>query len=180
MSRIGKVPIPIPDGVQVTIGDEGEVLIKGPKGDLRVATRNNVLVRRDDGRILVERHTDNQQDRAYHGLYHRLITNAIVGVTQGYTRELEMVGVGYRANVQGNRVMLSVGRSHELTIVAPEGVTIDSSKPTQIRVSGTDKQLVHQLAAQIRASCPPEPYKGKGIRFAGEQVRRKVGKSGVK
>ena len=120
-----------------------EISVKGPKGALTVATRNNVLVRRQDGRILVERRAETQQDRAYHGLYHRLITNAIVGVTQGYARELEMVGVGYRANVQGNRLVLSVGRSHELTIVAPEGVTFESSKPAQIRVSGTDKQLVH-------------------------------------
>lgn len=180
MSRIGKVPIPIPSGVQVRISPEIAVSVKGPKGEVTVATLKNVDCKQTDGKLHVARHSDEQQDRAFHGLYHRLITNAIKGVTLGYTRELELQGVGYRAEMKGKDLVLAVGRSHEVRFPSPAGITLAVPKNTQIIVTGIDKQVVSQTAAQIRGVCPPEPYKGKGIRYLGENVRRKVGKTGAK
>ena len=180
MSRIGNVPIVPPDGVQVTVNPDMVVTIKGPKGQLTVDTKNNVTVRLDAGRFLVEPHGTDPQNRAYHGLYHRLITNAITGVSAGYTRTLQIVGVGYKAEMRGRDVVLTVGRSHTTVFSPPESAAIEVTKAGEIVVTGYDKQAVHEAAAQIRAVHPPEPYKGKGIRYKGENVRRKVGKTGVK
>lgn len=180
MSRIGKVPIPIPEGLQVEISPEMVVSVKGPKGTLSVDTRNRVAVTQKDGALHLVRPGDEKQQRANHGLYHRLITNAIIGVTQGYNRELELVGVGYKAEMRGADLILNVGRSHEVRIASPEEVKIETPKPTQVLIGGIDKQKVTQAAARIRSVCPPEPYKGKGIRYLGEKVKRKVGKAGLK
>lgn len=180
MSRIAKVPIKLPKGVQVSVGSGMVVSLKGPKGEATVDTRNHVVIRQEDGSVWVDRKSDDQQDRAFHGLYHRLITSAIVGLTQGYTRELELQGVGYRAEMQGKVLVLSVGRSHQVRYDPKPGIKIDAPKQTQVIITGTDKQAVHQAAAEIRGVCPPEPYKGKGIRYFGEVVRKKVGKTGTK
>lgn len=180
MSRIAKVPIPVPSGVQLSVDAAMIVNVKGPKGEVSVDTRKNVKVSEQDGKFLVERHSDQSQDRAYHGLYHRLITNAIHGVTEGYQRELELQGVGYKAEMKGPAVMLIVGRSHNYTYDPKPGIEIAVPEPTRIVIKGVDKELVHRTAAEIRKVRPPEPYKGKGIRFKGENVRRKVGKTGVK
>lgn len=180
MSRIAKVPIPVPSGVQVSVDPAMIVTIKGPKGELTVDTRKNVKVSEQDGKFLVERHSDQSQDRAFHGLYYRLITNAIHGVTEGYESYLELQGVGYRAEMRGGELVLTVGRSHTYNYVPLPGIEITVPEPTQVVVKGIDKELVNRTAAEIRLKRPPEPYKGKGIRFKGEAVRRKVGKTGVK
>lgn len=180
MSRIGKVPIPIPSGVQITISPEMTATVKGPKGEMQVPTLGNVTLKIEDGNLLVLRHSDNQQDRAFHGLYHRLITNAITGVTEGYRKNLEMIGVGYRAEMKGATLVMSVGRSHQEFFEAPAGVAVATPAQTAISVTGIEKEKVHQAAAAIRSICPPEPYKGKGIRYRGEKVRRKVGKASAK
>lgn len=178
MSRIGKLPIPLPKGVDVKI--EGpQVTVKGPKGTLAVDTRGRVEVKVENGRILVARHDDARQSRAYHGLYQRLIANSVTGVTKGYRKELEIQGVGYRAAVQGRKLTLALGYSHPIEFDPPAGITISSAKQTEIVIEGADKQQVGQVAANIRSLRPPEPYKGKGIRYKGEYVRRKVGKTGA-
>lgn len=179
MSRIGKVPIPIPDGVQASVDGEGVVSIKGPKGEVKVDTKNNVEIVIEDGILLVKRKSDGNQDRAYHGLYHRLITNAITGVTQGYQRELEITGVGFRAEMKGPELILTLGYSHPVRYKPAPGAEVSCPEPTKIMIQGIDKQVVNQAAAEIRLSRPPEPYKGKGIAYKGEVVRRKVGKAGA-
>jgi large subunit ribosomal protein L6 len=179
VSRIAKVPIAPPSGVQLSVSST-IVTIKGPKGQLDVDTRGNVKVSEQEGKFLVERHSDEGQDRAFHGLYHRLITNAIAGVTQGYERELELQGVGYKAEMKGGTLMLIVGRSHPYTYQPLPGIEIGVPDPTKIVIKGIDKELVNRTAADIRRIRPPEPYKGKGIRYKGENVRRKVGKTGAK
>jgi large subunit ribosomal protein L6 len=156
------------------------VTIKGPKGELRVDTRKHVQVSEKEGKFVVERHSDENQDRAFHGLYHRLITNAIKGVTQGYERALELQGVGYKAELKGRDLQLTVGWSHTFLYKPGAGIDIVVPEQTQIVIKGIDKELVNRTAAEIRRVRPPEPYKGKGIRFKGESVRRKVGKTGVK
>jgi len=180
MSRIGKVPIAIPRGVEVTIDAGADVRVRGPKGENTISTRGQVTVRKEDGRLRVSRRSDQARDKALHGLYHRLITNALTGVTSGYRRELQIMGVGYKAEMQGQELVLSVGRSHPERFRPPDGVKIEVPEPTRVVLTGVDKGSVHQCAAQIRAICPPEPYKGKGIRHLNESVRRKVGKTGVK
>jgi large subunit ribosomal protein L6 len=180
VSRIGKVPIKIPKGVAVTVTPEMVVRIKGPKGEVSIDTKRNVKVGQTDGSLTVERHTDEMQDRAFHGLYHRLISGGIVGVTNGYTKELELVGVGYKADFKGQELVMNVGKSHEVRYRPPTGITVATPNPTRIVVSGVSKQAVGQEAARLRAVAPPEPYKGKGVRYVGEMVRRKVGKSGAK
>lgn len=180
MSRIGKVPIVIPSGVQVSISPDVVVSVKGAKGELSVDTRRNVAVKSEDGKLIVERHSDQRQHRAYHGLYHRLITNAITGVTEGYRKELEIQGVGFKADMTGGELVMTLGWSHQVRYQPPAGVQVETPAPTKVVVTGIDKQAVHQAAAQIRAARPPEPYKGKGVRYLGEAVRRKVGKTGVK
>ncbi len=176
MSRIGKLPISIPGGVQVTV-KEGVVEVKGPKGTLNVETHNRVAIEQKDGKILVDRPDDTRESRAFHGLYQRLISNCVTGVTQGFSKELEIQGVGYRAALKGRDLDLSLGYSHPQIYKAPEGITFEVPKPTTIVVSGIDRQKVGQVAAEIRGVRPVEPYKGKGVRYLGEHVIRKAGKS---
>jgi large subunit ribosomal protein L6 len=178
MSRIGKAPIPVPSGVDVSIG-AGHVTVKGPKGTLERDLPGTITVRQDGDALLVERPNDERQNRALHGLVRSLVNNMVVGVTQGFSKELEIVGVGYRANAKGPGAMeLALGFSHPVNITAPDGITFEVPSPTRIVVQGIDKEQVGQVAANIRAWRKPEPYKGKGVRYSGEQVRRKAGKAG--
>jgi large subunit ribosomal protein L6 len=175
MSRIGRQPIAVPEGVSVDL-KPGQVTVKGPKGELSQAVSPDMKVEQSNGTLTVERPTDRGEHRALHGLTRSLIANMVVGVTDGYERRLEIQGVGYRARLQGKTLELSVGYSHPISVTAPEGIEFEVPVPTQVVVRGIDKQLVGEIAARIRRTRPPEPYKGKGVRYAGEQVRRKVGK----
>ncbi|MGH9185514.1 MAG: 50S ribosomal protein L6 [Acidimicrobiales bacterium] len=178
MSRIGKAPIPVPSGVDVTVAG-GTITVKGPRGSLARDIPGAITVRQDDGRLLVERPDDERQNRALHGLVRSLVNNMVVGVTEGFTRELEIVGVGYRATAQSaTRLELALGFSHPVAVVAPDGIEFEVPTPTRISVKGIDKEAVGQVAANIRKIRKPEPYKGKGIRYAGEHVQRKAGKTG--
>ncbi len=177
MSRVGNAPITIPTGVEISLS-EGSVEVKGPKGALSTDFRKEVKMEIKDGILVVSRKKDDKTSRALHGLYRSLVANMVKGVTEGWSRNLEMVGVGYRAQGGGDTMTLSVGFSHPVTIKAPEGITFEVADNTKLSVSGIDKILVGQIAANIRAVKPPEVYKGKGIRFAGEYVRRKAGKAG--
>ena len=175
MSRIGKKPVTIPEGVTVDVGP-GRVSVNGPKGELSQQVSTEMKVSLDDATLTVERPTDRAPHRALHGLTRSLIANMVEGVTDGYSKALEIQGVGYRARLQGKALELSVGYSHPVPMPAPDGIEFEVPQPTQIVVRGIDKQLVGETAARIRRVRPPEPYKGKGIRYEGEQVRRKVGK----
>ena len=175
MSRIGRQPIPVPEGVTVAIGP-GRVTVNGPKGELQQPISDRMQVVEEDGELKVSRPTDRGTDRAIHGLTRSLVANMVEGVTDGFSKELQIQGVGYRAKLSGKALELSVGYSHPVTIPAPDGIEFEVPIPTQVIVRGIDKQLVGEIASQIRRVRPPEPYKGKGIRYAGEQVRRKVGK----
>ncbi|HKH13893.1 MAG TPA: 50S ribosomal protein L6 [Solirubrobacterales bacterium] len=175
MSRIGRKPISVPDGVSIDV-KPGAVSVKGPKGELSQAVSPDMKVDQSDGTLTVERPTDRGEHRALHGLTRSLIANMVEGVTDGYEKRLEIQGVGYRARLQGKSLELSVGYSHPISVTAPEGIEFEVPVPTQIIVRGIDKQLVGEAAARIRRTRPPEPYKGKGVRYAGEHVRRKVGK----
>jgi large subunit ribosomal protein L6 len=175
VSRIGKQPIPVPDGVEVSVDTE-RVTVKGPKGELQERVARDIDVRQEDGEILVARPTDRGEHRALHGLTRSLIANMVEGVTEGFEKRLEIQGVGYRAQLRGKAIELSVGYSHTVPIEAPEGIEFEVPQPTQIVVRGISKQEVGETAARIRKVRPPEPYKGKGIRYQGEYVQRKVGK----
>ena len=175
MSRIGKQPIPVPDGVTVAIEPQ-EVSVKGPKGQLAERKALEIEVREDDGQIVVTRPTDRGEHRALHGLTRSLIANMVEGVVSGFEKRLEIQGVGYRAQLRGKDIELAVGFSHSVNIEAPEGIEFEVPAPTQIVVRGISKQQVGETAARIRKVRPPEPYKGKGIRYQGEYVARKVGK----
>ena len=175
MSRIGRTPIPLPEGVSVEISGQ-KVTVAGPKGELRHTVVEPIRVSESDGTLVVTRPTDRGPHRALHGLSRTLVANMVQGVSDGFERRLEIVGVGYRAQVRGSSLELAVGFSHPVTIEPPEGIQFEVPAPTQVVVRGIDKQAVGQVAAQIRAVRPPEPYKGKGVRYAGEVVRRKVGK----
>jgi large subunit ribosomal protein L6 len=175
MSRIGKLPIPVPSGVDVFI-EPNLVRVKGPKGELEQRVSREMQIEQENGSIVVKRPTDRGEHRALHGLTRSLIANMVQGVTEGFEKRLEIQGVGYRARLQGKALELSVGYSHPVSVSAPEGIEFELPTPTQIVVRGIDKQLVGEIAARIRRSRPPEPYKGKGVRYAGEHVRRKVGK----
>lgn len=175
MSRIGRAPIQIPDGVTVTVSGQN-VTVKGPKGELSHSVVEPIRVAQEDGTIVVTRPTDRGTHRALHGLSRTLVANMVEGVSNGFERQLEIVGVGYRAQLKGSNLEMALGFSHPVTIPPPEGVSFEVPAPTQVVVRGIDKQVVGQIAAQIRGVRPPEPYKGKGVRYAGEQVRRKVGK----
>lgn len=179
MSRVGKVPVKLPKGVDVTLS-KGTVTVKGPKGSLSLNLHNHVQVEKAEDEIRVKRHDDNRRSKAFHGLYQRLITSMVKGVTQGYQKDLELIGVGYRAQMEGKKLILQVGYSQPIWFVPPPGITVETPKPTSIVVKGIDKQQVGQVAATIRKYRPPEPYKGKGIRYAGEYVRKKVGKTAAK
>jgi large subunit ribosomal protein L6 len=176
MSRIGKNPVPVPAGVE-TVVDGLHVRVSGPKGGLEATMPVGVVIRPEEGEIVVERTGDSPRERSRHGLVRSLIANMVTGVTEGYRISLDMVGVGYRAALKDRDIELQVGFSHPVLIVAPEGITFEVPAPTKIIVSGIDKQLVGQVAANIRRVRPPEPYKGKGIRYEGEVVRRKAGKA---
>jgi large subunit ribosomal protein L6 len=177
MSRIGRSPIPVPGGVEVSVSGR-RVTVRGPQGVLERDIPPSITVRQEDGTLLVERPDDQRQNRALHGLTRALVNNMVVGVTDGFTKDLEIVGVGYRATAQGpERIDLALGFSHSVPVQAPPGVTFDVPVPNRIRVKGIDKELVGQVAADIRRIRPPEPYKGKGVRYAGEYVPRKAGKA---
>jgi large subunit ribosomal protein L6 len=175
MSRIGTKPVTIPDGVTVSIGP-GRVTVNGPKGELTQAVDPDMKVELEDGVLTVSRPTDRGPHRALHGLTRSLIANMVEGVTNGFEKRLAIQGVGYRAKAQGKGLELSLGFSHPVSMPAPEGIEFEVPQPTEIIIRGIDKQLVGETAAQIRRHRPPEPYKGKGVRYADEQVRRKVGK----
>jgi len=178
MSRIGKMPIPIPPDVQVTIRGS-EVTVKGPQGELSRTFHRDMSVSMQDNQLIVTRPTDHRLHRSLHGLTRALLANMVQGVHEGFRKELEVVGVGYRAQMDGDKLVLMVGYSHPVEMVPPPGITIDVAKGYRnIEVRGVDKDLVGQVAAEIRAVRKPEPYKGKGIRYAGEYVRRKAGKAG--
>jgi large subunit ribosomal protein L6 len=175
MSRIGKRPIEVPAGVIVSL-DPGRVTVSGPKGELRQQVPQRMQIDQEEGTITVTRPTERGEDRALHGLTRTLIANMVEGVTNGFEKKLEIQGVGYRAALSGSNLELQVGYSHPVRIVPREGISFEVPIPTQVIVRGIDKQVVGQTAAEIRKVRPPEPYKGKGIRYEGEQVRRKVGK----
>ena len=178
MSRIGSAPITIPAGVDVTI-DGTSVTVKGGKGTLTRTFSEKVAVAEDDGILTVTRYDEERESRALHGLTRALLANMVIGVSEGYVKELKTVGVGYRASLKGKSIELLVGFSHPVLLDAPEGIEIEVPEPTKIIVRGIDKQKVGQVAADIRSVRPPEPYKGKGIRYVDEYVRRKAGKAGV-
>jgi large subunit ribosomal protein L6 len=178
MSRVGSAPITVPSGVDVTI-DGTTVTVKGPKGTLSSTFSEKVAVAVDDGILTVTRHDEERESRALHGLTRSLLANMVTGVSEGYVKELKTVGVGYRASLKGKSIELRVGYSHPVLLDAPEGIEIEVPEPTKIIVKGIDKQKVGQMAADIRSVRPPEPYKGKGIRYVDEYVRRKAGKAGV-
>ena len=175
MSRIGNKPVDIPDGVEISI-EPGRVTVKGPKGELAQDVSRDMTVKVDDGVLTVDRPTDRGPHRALHGLTRSLVQNMVIGVTEGYEKHLELQGVGYRAQAKGKGIELALGYSHPVVVEAPDGIEFDVPEPTAIVVRGIDKQKVGQIAADIRDRRPPEPYKGKGIRYRDERVLRKVGK----
>jgi large subunit ribosomal protein L6 len=175
MSRIGKKPIEVPAGVIVSV-DDGRVTVSGPKGELRQDVPQRMQIAQEEGTVTVTRPTERGEDRALHGLTRSLIANMVEGVTNGFEKRLEIQGVGYRAALAGSNLELQVGYSHTVRITPREGISFEVPVPTQVIVRGIDKQVVGQTAAEIRKVRPPEPYKGKGIRYEGEHVRRKVGK----
>ncbi len=179
MSRIGKMPIAIPSGVTVNVAENNTVTVKGPKGELSRTLPSVLTIKQEDGQIIVERPDDEKENRALHGLTRSLINNMVIGVTDGYSKTLEINGVGYRAAKQGKKLTLSLGYSHPVEMEDPDGITTEV-KDNQIIVSGISKEAVGQYAAVIRDKRPPEPYKGKGIKYADEVIRRKVGKTGKK
>jgi large subunit ribosomal protein L6 len=177
MSRIGKMPIPVPAGVEVKI-DGNDVSVKGPKGQLALTVADPITVALEDGKVIVTRPDDERISRSLHGLTRTLISNQIIGVTEGYTKGLEIVGTGYRVTAKGSDLEFALGYSHPILVKAPAGITFTIDGNTKVTVSGIDKQAVGEVAANLRKLRKPEPYKGKGVRYAGEVVRRKAGKSG--
>ena len=179
MSRIGKAPINIPTGVEVSIAGR-TVTVKGPKGTLSRDIPGDIVVRKEDNTLLVERPNDERTNRSLHGLSRTLVNNMVVGVTEGFAKELEIVGVGYRAEAQGQNLRLALGFSHPVIVPAPEGISFEIPAQTRVIVKGIDKELVGQVAANIRSIRKPEPYKGKGVRYLNERILRKAGKTGKK
>ena len=180
MSRIGNLPIEIPQGVTVTIGANNEVTVKGPKGELKNTFSADMIIEQNDNTIVVKRPSDKKEHRALHGLTRTLINNMVIGVNEMFKKELEINGVGYRAAKQGKKLVMNLGYSHQVEMEEVDGITIDVPQPNQIIISGTDKQKVGQFAANVREKRPPEPYKGKGIKYVDEYIRRKEGKAGSK
>jgi len=178
MSRVGKAPITLPSGVNVAI-DGNKVTVKGPKGQLDRDFHERVSINQEDGVLTVARSDDERESRALHGLSRALLNNMVIGVSDGYVKELSIVGVGYRAALKGSTLDFQLGFSHPVSVTAPAGITFEVPEPTRVIISGIDKEAVGQIASEIRAIRPPEPYKGKGIRYKDEQVRRKAGKAGV-
>lgn len=179
MSRIGKAPITIPSGVDVTIVGR-TVTVKGPKGTLARDIPGEITVRKEESTILVERPNDERENRSLHGLSRTLVNNMVIGVTDGFVKELEIVGVGYRAEAQGQNLRLALGFSHPVMVPAPDGISFEIPQQTRVIIKGIDKELVGQVAANIRSIRKPEPYKGKGVRYLGERIVRKAGKTGKK
>jgi large subunit ribosomal protein L6 len=180
MSRIGNAPVAVPSGVEVTVAD-GNITVKGPKGTLSREIPGGIEVTQDDGELNFVRPNDERKNKALHGLTRSLVNNMVIGVTDGFKKQLEIVGVGYRAEAQGpNGLRLNLGFSHPVNVTAPEGITFEVPVPTQIVVNGIDKEVVGQVAANIRGIRKPEPYKGKGVRYSGERILRKAGKAGKK
>lgn len=179
MSRIGKKPVPVPGGVTVTI-DGNRVSVKGPKGELARAFHPDMTFALEDGEVTVSRPSDEPRHRALHGLSRALLANMIEGVTKGYQKQLEITGVGYKAEPKPYGLLFSLGYSHTIEYRAPAGIKLTAPQPTQVLVDGTDKEIVGQVAAEIRSLRKPEPYKGKGVKYAGEKIRRKAGKAGGK
>jgi large subunit ribosomal protein L6 len=177
MSRIGRMPVPIPAGVEVHV-DGPRVRVRGPRGELERTVHPDMRILVEDGRLVVHRPTDLRHHRALHGLTRALLANMVRGVVEGYTKELELVGTGYRAALQGGKLVLQLGFSHPVEFTPPPGITLEVPVPTRIVVRGIDKELVGQVAAQLRSLRPPDPYKGKGIRYAGEILKLKPGKAG--
>ena len=181
MSRIGKAPIPVPNGVTITLdGENNRLTVKGPRGELSRSLPKDIIVKQEGGEILVTRPSDEQNHKALHGLTRTLIANMVEGVTKGFVKTLEITGVGYKAETVGKGVKLSLGLSHTIQYDAPAGIKLTPTTPTVLVIEGASKELVGQVAAEIRSYRPPEPYKGKGVRYQGEQVRRKAGKAGGK
>lgn len=180
MSRIGRKPIVIPAGVEVKVDDANVVTVKGPKGTLTQTIHPNMTVKVEGAEVVVTRPDDEKENRALHGLSRTLIANMVEGVSKGFTKELDINGVGYRAQKQGKDVVMNLGYSHQVVVSEIEGITIDVPTPNKLVISGADKQLVGQFAAEVRAKRPPEPYKGKGIKYTSEVIRRKEGKTGAK
>jgi large subunit ribosomal protein L6 len=177
MSRVGRSPIPVPSGVDITIAD-GRITVKGPKGQLDRAIPGEITIRQEGDELLVERPDDERESRAMHGLVRSLVNNMVLGVTEGFRKDLDIIGVGYRATAQGpSKLELALGFSHPVKVDAPDGISFEVSAPTTIGVVGIDKELVGQVAANIRAIRKPEPYKGKGVRYRDEYVARKAGKT---
>jgi len=180
MSRIGKAPVAVPNGVTVTLKDGNVISVKGPKGELTRSLPAAMAVKQENGTVTVTRPSDEDQHKALHGLTRTLIANMVEGVTKGFSKNLELVGVGYKAEKRPYGLQLSLGYSHPIEYRAPQGITLNAPVPTQIVVEGANKEVVGQVAAEIRSLRPPEPYKGKGVKYAGEQIRRKAGKAGGK
>ena len=180
MSRIGRMPITVPAGVDVKIGEGNVVTVKGPKGELTQSLRPEMIITMEDGHIHVARPSEDKLHRSLHGLTRSLINDMVVGVTKGFQKELEINGVGYRASKEGNKLVMNLGYSHLVTMEEIDGITIDVPTQNKIVISGPDKQKVGQFAAEVREKRPPEPYKGKGIKYVDEVIRRKVGKTGAK
>ena len=179
MSRIGKLPITVPQGVTVNVTPENDVAVKGKNGELKASFNKEITITEEDGVITLARSSEQKNIRALHGLTRALLNNMVVGVSEGFAKTLEIVGVGYRAALQGKKLQLGLGYSHPVEIDEPEGITFEVPNANTVIIKGIDKQAVGQIAANIRALRPPEPYKGKGIRYSGEYVRRKVGKTGM-
>ncbi|MDO8484557.1 MAG: 50S ribosomal protein L6 [Candidatus Limnocylindrales bacterium] len=177
MSRIGRLPITVPSGVDVTI-DGRTVTVRGPKGSLSRSLHPDMTVSREEATLVVSRPTEQKTHKQLHGLTRTLVNNMVVGVTDGYRKGLEITGVGYRAVLNGRKLQLNLGYSHQIEIDPPEGISFEVENPTRLAVVGIDKELVGQIAAKVRSTRKPEPYKGKGVRYAGEYIRRKAGKAG--
>ena len=180
MSRIGRAPIAVPAGVEIKIEDNNVVTVKGPKGTLTQQLHPNMTIKQEGAELRVTRPNDLKENRSLHGLTRTLLNNMVVGVTDGYKKTLDVNGVGYRVTMEGSKLVMNLGFSHQVIMEAPEGITIETPSANQIVISGFDKQMVGQFAAKVREKRPPEPYKGKGIKYSDEVIRRKVGKTGVK
>ena len=180
MSRIGRMPITVPTGVTVNVAEGNVVTVKGPKGELTRALRPEMIIKQEGNTITVERPSDDKLHRSVHGLTRTLLHNMVVGVTDGFKKELEINGVGYKASKEGNKLVMNLGYSHLVTMEEIDGITIDVPAPNKVIINGIDKQKVGQFAANVRGKRPPEPYKGKGIKYVDEHIRRKEGKTGGK
>ncbi|HID38953.1 MAG TPA: 50S ribosomal protein L6 [Calditrichaeota bacterium] len=180
MSRIGKLPVNIPQNVTVELKENNTVIVKGPKGELSRQFTDKVELKIEDGQVVLNRKDDSKASRALHGLSRALMANMVTGVSEGYTKKLEIVGVGYKAEMKGKKLLLTIGYSHPIIMSVPDSIQLNTPSPTEILISGYDKELVGMVAAKIRSFRKPEPYKGKGIRYAGEYIRRKAGKTAGK